>query len=324
MANLAALLARRRECDSRGQLILITAFALAAIFLGLAIIANSAIFTENLATRSENVEASEALEYRYEVTQFTGGVIEFANENNHSSHEEIRENVEIGVKDLQSYTGIQQIERGAALSLSLVETRNGSRLFQDDGSELTNNTGEPDWTLADGVENTRAFKIDVIEIRDPFTISANDTETPDEEWTLEISANEVIVTRQGGEEQERCTVDEVESVDITGLTVNGNSCPALEDTEDGEPMQFAAGIDSDYAIEFAGGNNINGSYSLVIEDGSDGEVSGIDDDDYGDVDASGETPYVTPAMYSATLELDYETQRVEYTTEIVVAPGELP
>ena len=324
MANLAALLSRRRECDNRAQLILITAFALAAIFLGLAIIVNSAIFTENLATRSENVESTEALEYRYGVTQFTGDVIEVANENNHTSHDDIRENVSDGILDANDYSGIQQVEGGAAVSLELSETTNGSRIFQNDGSNFTNNESNSTWTLVEEVNNTRAFELEISEFTnsEEFSIIANDTDTPDEDWKLEISADEVTVTRQDVSEPESCTVGTVESVDVTGATVNGQACPALEDSEEGDPMQFAAGIDDEYTIEFKGGDEINGSYSLVIEDGSDGEVSGIDDADYAEIDGPGESPYVVPAMYSATLDLDYETSRVEYQTAVRVAPGE--
>jgi hypothetical protein len=113
MADLATLLSDRHS-HSRGQLILLTAFALGAIFLGLALIANSAIFTENLATRNENVESTDALEYRYSVTQATGEIVAFANEYNHTSHDEITANVEQGIRDMSAYTGIQQVERGDA------------------------------------------------------------------------------------------------------------------------------------------------------------------------------------------------------------------
>jgi len=317
MANLAALLSRRRNCSSRAQLILVTAFALAAILLGLAIIVNSAIFTENLATRSENVESTEALEYRQGVTQFTGEVIDFANEHNHTSHETIRDNVTIGIEDTNRYTGVMSSEDGAGLSVTFDDYTDGARIFQDTGDDFANNQSEPDWTLAEDIENTRAFTLNTTEIGPgTFTVVAADSASTDE-WRLDIEEDEIEVTHQG--ETESCDYD-VADVDLTSGTVNGETCPALIDTENGEPMQFAAGFD-EYDIRFEDGDVIReGNFSLVVDDD---DVDTIRDDDYAEIDGPGDGPYVRPAMYSARLGLEYETSRVNYETDVFVAPGEI-
>ena len=301
----------------RGQLILVTAFALAAIFLGLAIIVNSAIFTENLATRSENVDSTKALEYRHGVTQLTGGVIGFANEHNASTNETIRRNVSDGIRDINDYTGVQQAQRGTGIAIELDSSTNGSRIFQSDAGTFENNETTEDWTLATDVTRTRAFRIAVTEhSTDDFVVAVEDTGT--DEWELTISNSTVTVDRNGVS-TESCSVGTVETVDVTGATVNGEVCPALQDTKSGEDLQFAAGIDDEYEISFEDADNIEGTYSLVVDNAT---LDGSTNDNYAEVDGPGSGARVTPAMYSALLDFAYETPEVEYETDVRVAPGE--
>lgn len=318
MADLVVPPSGTRSSRSRGQLILIAAFALAAIFLGLAVLVNSAIFTENLATRGENVESTEALDYRYGVTQFTAEVIDFANEHNYSSHATVHENVSDGIQDVSTYTAIQQIEGGTAISLVHVDTTNGTRIFQNDGNSFTNNQSDPDWTLAEDLEHVRAFELTDTSFTGTLSVIVEDGS---DEWTADINDTAVTVTRPDGTTTV-CSYGSIESVDITGATVNGLPCPALEDTRNGEQMQFATGISGVYDLRFEGGNSVTGDYSLVAEDGTSDGVSDIDSSDYADIGGPGTGPHNTPAVYSITLEVEYETSRLEYETDVIVAPGE--
>mgnify|MGYP006287298579 CR=1 FL=1 len=318
MADLSELVGREDGATSRGQLILVSAFALAVIFLALAVVVNSAIFTENLATRSENVESTEALDYRHSIEQSVGDLIGYVNEYNATSDTALRQNLSAETENLTVYTGIQQVERGAAVSLGLLDTTNGTRIFQSSSSEFRNNESDADWTVAESVSNTRAFKIQVTTINNDFTVVANDTSNPSSEWRMVLDDDEVTVTRDGNTSD--CEVDgDIESVDVTGATVNGEVCPALIDTKDGDSLQFAAGISGDYAVEFEDSDEIEGNYSLVVDNAS---TAAIRDDDYATIGGPGDGPYATPAVYSARVAMDYETPRLEYQTEIVAAPGE--
>jgi len=309
----------RSQSRSRGQLILVTALALAAIFLGLAVIVNSAIFTENLATRNENVESTEALEYRHSVTQYMGEVVEFANEHNHSSHATIRDNVTDGTVDAELYTSIQQAEDGVGLSLSFSSYTDGARIFQNDGSTFENNESTTgDWDLATDIDNTRAFEFEITTPDDFRVVADNGSDT----WTLNIDASaEEITVDSPSSSPVTCDYTTLESFDITAGTINESPCPALIDNRDGKSTRLADAFDDDYTIRFEQGTGIQGNYSLVIDNSS---VSRIRDSDYAAVDGPGTGPYVRPAMYSARFDLEYQTQRVLYETEIVVAPGESP
>jgi hypothetical protein len=326
MADLATLLSDSRETESRAQLILVSAFALAAILLALAVLVNSAIYTENLATRSENVESTQALEYRHGVTQYMSDVIAFANENNNTEdYEAIKENVSDGIADAGVYSALQQAQRGKALSVNVTSNwdEEGSRIFQTDGGSFTSNETEEDWTLVSDVDNTRAFSLELTKIpTDSFSIVVNNTADPNEEWRLNITddgasdKNVTVITPDST--TRRCSYTSIESVDVTGATVNGEPCPAMLDTEDGKPMGFGINVSDGYAIEFEEADDIEGNYSLVVDNDT---LDANTNDNYSELDEPG-GPSVTPAVYSATVKLDYETARMEYETEIRIAPGE--
>jgi hypothetical protein len=301
--------------SDRAQLILVTAFALAAISLGLAIIVNSAIFTENLATRSENVDSTEALEYRHTTTQLTAEVMEYANTFNSSSEAALWQNVSHGVRAINDYSGIQQSRSGAAIALELNRSTNGSRIFQTDGTDFTaNGTTSGDWTLATNVEQTRAFEINVSSFPgNGFAVVVNGTD----EWRAEIDSSGIDVERPSGA-SETCSVTP-ETIDLTGATVNGEPCPALIDTTTGEPLQFGAGVSGDYAIEFENPDDIEGGYSLVVDNSS---LDAVTNDNYADDTSPGNNPQVTPAIYSAVVRMEYQTPEIDYRTMVRVAPGE--
>ncbi|MFC6721213.1 hypothetical protein [Halobacteriaceae bacterium SHR40] len=314
-------LGHRSRSRSRGQLILVTALALAAIFLGLAVIVNSAIFTENLATRNENVESTEALEYRHSVTQYMGEIVEFANEHNNSQYDYIERNVSDGTADASLYTSIQQAEDGAGLSLEKVGDREGARIYQTDGSTFEDNDTNEDWTLVTDVETTRAFTMNVSSISGSFEVIADDGT---DEWSITVTDDDLNVTNPAGT-SETCDYSSLDSLDITGATVNGEPCPALVDTGDGESMRLADALDDEYRIEFEDGDAIQGNYSLVVAGSNLDDAGTIQTNrNYSAVDGPGTGPYVRPAMYSARFELEYETPRVLYETDITVAPGESP
>ena len=62
-----------RTGRNRGQLVLLSGLVLATIFVALVLILNSAIYTENLATRNDGVPTTDAIEYRENTRQGSGG-----------------------------------------------------------------------------------------------------------------------------------------------------------------------------------------------------------------------------------------------------------
>lgn len=313
------------ESRDRAQLLLVGAFALAVVFVALALVVNAAIYTENLATRGTVPGSDDALEQRHQVEQSVGAVIEYVNEYNYTSLGDIQGNVENISRDVNR----QQILMGRAINVKYDSKVEGRRITQRNESNraFTNNTDFPEWVLATGVDNTRGFTIEVTDLNQlssgsPFTVVANDS---GKTWEMEIddSSKDLTVSVNSDGDTESCdrSVSGTEAViDVTNGLVVGEPCAALRKlTAGGENMSFANDLSS-YDIEFENGNNIAGNYSLVIDSTSPNVNSLYDASS--DITPPSDVPYYTDAIYSVTVEYAYQTPDVAYVTEIEVAPGE--
>ncbi|MEA5408398.1 hypothetical protein VB773_13045 [Haloarculaceae archaeon H-GB2-1] len=148
----------------RGQLILVAGFALAVAFVALALVLNAAIFTGSLATRGENTGANDALAYRQTVETDVGELLQYANEVNASdSYGDLETNVTVGVNEMSNLSARLQVRTGTVSNVSLQSSVSGTRILQNDTTarRFTNESGDSDWTMAEGVQQTRAFTIEI-------------------------------------------------------------------------------------------------------------------------------------------------------------------
>ncbi|WP_276277903.1 DUF7261 family protein [Haloarcula regularis] len=226
--------------EDRGQIILIAAFALAVTFIALALIVNSAIFTENLASRGETGGSDDALEVRAMVEASVGEAIAGANVHNTSG---LDAGVEEGIEQTTDQLELQQVTNGALVEVSLVpgSTVDGLRIAQNEsgGRAFEDNamSGDDEWAVVTRVEPhsdrynaTRAFRMNVSRLPESdyaFVVTANGTQgEPTWEMRLysdsggDVDANEdvtVEVTTPSG--SEHCTHETDHPyvhVDVTG------------------------------------------------------------------------------------------------------------
>jgi len=304
--------------DERGQLVLVGAVVLAVTFIGLAIVVNSAIFSENLATRGDVPGSGEALDYRYEVEQGIGEIVETVNANESRDPTLIENSVE----NISAQGGLQQARSGRVVSISYVDDEDGNRLAQDTPDVLSANNTK---TLATSVSKTRNVQLNftrnITDGTGSFELIAQESSgssfwnmtvdpSTSGDNTLRVELNNTAgVTRSG-----TCEFgSDTPSVDVTGATIDGERCQALVRNGTGEPLWFAADIQgsSDYEIRFENGDEFNGTYSMTMNEGiSDFDPNALDNDDN--------------VVYSVTVDLSYSTSAVRYETEIEVAPGEVP
>lgn len=320
-----AYLSGTGQRTDRGQIILIAAFILAISFVVLAVVVNSAIFTENLSTRDEVAGSHDALENRAEVEASLERLIETANHNHSLDNSDAEESV----NNINEHLAYDQSSLGRLIDVEHVSTEEGTRIGQDNASRnFTNNESETDWTVASDVESTRNFVFNITDSDSiaTFSVLANDTTDPNTEWRMNVNGDitdtitvEIVIESGllGIVSNEECTrdVNGDFTIDITSATVSGEPCHALYRLQDsGAPLWFGADID-EYDIEFEGGDNVRGTYSLVV----DGETS---NPQFGEPT---EFPYVQEnIIYSMTVNYAYYTPVVGYETHVEAAPGELP
>jgi len=330
MANL------RRE--DRGQIILVAAFALAIIFVAMALIVNSAIFTENLASRGETSGADGALSMRANVEANVGDAVTAANRNDNGSVSELNDAVRASIRNISRQTGSQSARSGRLVDVGYNSATNGTRIYKTNSSNFTNSAGTEDYRVVSGVsrvtggDGTRAFEIDASNISatgnsSAFEVRAQQSGATGNQnsWRARIwnaSGNDSVHVRTLKNDSsttviEDCEVNTASSsvrIALTEGTINGEECDALGTAPTGDSFHFGAGTNvgpSDtYNIAFANAGNITGNFSMVVHPltGSlTGLASGLGEDH---------------AIYDVTVNYTYFTTDLRYQTEVRVAPGE--
>jgi len=330
---------------SRGQIILVAAFALAVIFITLALIVNSAIFTQNLASRGETSGADDALSHRAMVEASVGENVEIANRRNNSSYTDLDEAIESSVENMSVQSERQQVQSGQLTRVRYMsgDYTDGVRIAQTDGSSFESG-GEETYLVAENVERvadangTRAFRINASGVaastnNTAFEVKVNESSADGNRnswrmrlWT-ESSPDTVNIKTlrndSGTNTEETCSVP-VDSptssyrIDVTGGTVEGRPCDALGTRDNGDNFHFGSGTgvgtSGQYDIYFRSANVMTGNFSLVVHDAGGLNIP-LPLLGFG-------TPYETNALYSVTVGYTYETSGLYYDTRIRVAPGE--
>lgn len=319
---------RRRE---RGQIILIAALALAVTFVALAVVVNSAIYTENLASRGETGGSEKALELRYEIDRGVAETVRYANVHNSTDPGTLDAAVSSGTRNVTAVMERQQASNGAYVNVTQRSTVHGSRIAQNDSSEFTSSGGSADWVVVEDVERetsttngTRAFEIEATPLSTtPFRVVVEEWSpgATGDTWVMELSATaggDVVVDVQTGSgDSESCSIADPGRpvhVDVTRGTVDGVPCDALQRGD--EDYRFGSGVGDRYNVSFENGDQVEGNYSLVTTNTSIDQSNNL----YPGVGSS--SPYGDDAIYSVHLEYAYHSPRTTYETGIRVARGE--
>lgn len=316
-----AILAARDQIHraNRGQLLLVTAIGLAVLFVTLATIMNTAIYTENLATRgSDTAGTLDAKQHHDAVNHGIATVLTHVNENNTGSHSTLAANLTAGTERWASISSDLYVTSGSGVHIALNDTTNGTRIDQDvSWRTFTNESGSnSDWTLASDVERTRKFRMNVTD--DSLATSGsgefrvlvdNGTDT----WRMNVTqdgADIVVGIEDGTGAEGTCRVTgNFVWINMTAGTVGDDEC---------DPLTFAEPLTGTYRIEYHNPTNASGTYQLIVDNAS---LASNPAPHFND-DSTGISPYVTPAIYSAQITVDYQTNRLYYSTTIRLAPGE--
>lgn len=303
---------------SRGQIILIAALGIAVTLVALAMITNTVIYTENLATR-DTVSGQEAVAFQQSMESGASGLLALANRYNATNHTTIRSQFEADVESLRNGTEIVSASIGDLSTVSVIETTNGARIAQNLSRNFTDATGAEDWTLAAEIEQTRRFQMNVtaasLNESDPFTVNVtNDSD----EWSAEIAENgtDVDVSISNGTTTS-CSVEPDETgsvvVDLSEGRIAGDQC---------ELPVFASDLSGPYTISFENGSNASGRYVLFV----DREPTAIEDDLANDPynAPTVEGPSLQPAIYDATLRVSVQQPDLTYESNVTLVPSESP
>ncbi|WP_318569835.1 hypothetical protein [Salinigranum marinum] len=334
---------RRSRCrsdrgrDDRGQLFLVAALTLAVLFVGLALLLNTAIYTENLATRNTDPGTDPSIGYRATAEESARELLRRENANNTGDpakdygYPTVSDWYVGSVGDWSNGTGLHAARHARVASVSVDATEHGTRIEQSNASRaFTNRSGAADWTLATGID-VRDVRFTVAHgsvvasndsalANDPFRVELdNSTDT----WKLYVYDD--IDT--GGDDVSVAVVNDTgfvgectrpgsspAAIDVSNGSVNGTACPALETVALGGDANVE---DSD--VSFVNADHAGGTYELTVSSGS-GFTNFYDNDGTGPSQGS---PFITAVVYDATVTITYESTDVYYRATIRLAPEEL-
>ena len=318
---------RLRDAD-RAQLFLVGALSLAVIFIVLAVLLNTAIYTGNIATRDPGPGSGEVVEYEQAATSMANHTIVAVNEENNSSYSALKSSFTGTVSDWSDAAATHASTRLVDARVSTLTTQRGTKIAQENRDDFTNDTGADDWTVANNT-TARAFRMNVSQssLVDINTLSLVDSfyvgfDNGTSEWKAYVyqeggtNVSVDVEDPSGNQIGDTCTADAGTNnhvlVELSTAQVDGKPCPALND--------LFQNLSGPYTVTYnntesaTDDERINGTYSVIVDRPTDELETGADDD-------PGE-PYAAPALYSADVQITYRSPSAYYRTEIRVAPEE--
>jgi hypothetical protein len=309
----------------RAQLILVGGLVIAVGLVGIAIVLNSGIYTHNLASRVDPT-ASDAVGHTVVVRDSVGGLVEFAVRHHPDDFATQEANVTDGVSNVSDLHARGSARHGLLTNATVAAVHEGRTVNQTGDREFTNTSGDPDWEVAADAEGVRAFRMDVkrsglndqdgllsgLISADTFNVTFDPASGTT--WTVSIyrdsgtgTTNVTVTNTTSGRLYGPCTdsTGTRTEIDLTAATVAGEHCGPLERLGD---------VSRPFDVEFHDGHNAVGSYSLVVD------TTNVDDSNVAAPGTPG--PSELETLYSVELDLQFQSQRVDYRTTITVAPGE--
>ncbi|MGM0372465.1 MAG: hypothetical protein ACQEQJ_08175 [Halobacteriota archaeon] len=293
---------------SRGQIILVSAFALAVIFVALALVLNTAIFTENLATR-ETVDEHDALDLQV-TAEDTGDVLLRATNENDSLRTDAATLVATYRDRINTYSQAESnhaIARGAIHHVRLVRTHNGTLVSQSTDTTFESAGGNDTWQVGSGVTDVRRGQITVTNASTSTPVVFNAT-NGSASWSVSVQESadgyDVTVDPVAGATESQSVNDSAVVLRPTNGTVNGTAM---------DHMRVQSQFDGPFELWISNGSTATGTYRL-IHDLPDTEI----DESAFEADAD---PTVHPAIYNATLSVELSRSDLEYATNVTVEPN---
>lgn len=285
---------------SRGQVVLVAAFALAITFVALALVFNTAIFAESLATRG-TVDSHDAEDLRDAALEAGSDLLWETNRqgNSHGTQVATYRDRIAAYEDAQ---GSHAATAGTLVSIRVAATRNGTRIYQNKSGPFESPKGNNSWEVAGDVSDARALTLQISDADPdiPFVLNATNGSA---EWQIAITADgsgyDVALSDPNGTETDRSYDTSPLELSVTNGSVEGEAWPALR------VQERMAGS---WTLDIGNGSAANGTYTMVVD-----ETAAVGW-------AANGQPTHTPAIYNATLDLGLTREDVTYEVTVSVEP----
>jgi hypothetical protein len=310
------------EGGDRGQLLLVAGFAIAVTIVALVLLLNTAIYTENLATRDVDTDSNEALAFRDTVEDDLWPIVgETAlNDCNETDRADVEANVTDRIERFENYSTRHALGGGAGTDVTPVSFHDGVRVRQTDPDRnLTDGSNGVDWTVATDVDGVQRFDLNTTgglrSTTDPenesFRIDVVGNGGSGDRWSLYVyddtTDGPTVAVKNGSETAPTDVCEDLVSgpprIGLRAGTVNGVGCDAID---------FAAGTTPPYDVAITYGNRTQGTYDAVLNTTA---VDGTVDDT-----APLTSPYWVPVVYGFDANVTYQSSTLTYRSRVGVPP----
>lgn len=336
------------ERSDRAQLILVGAVAIAFIVLGLAVVFNTVLYTENVASTGAASAPRDAQLTNAEIEVGVKGLIARTNvEGKWQTPTEARDQTK---QNVSSYSdGLLRVSGAATPAVVSVRTidstevvggisgsdKIGAAIHHTDGQEFRSNLGVQDWTVVDGAAPIGGFNMTIKASSlagegsgDEFRLVWNATETNDNfsVWVYEDDTSGDVAIRTVNDSTApatsfptgatECVLDgaDTENVEFDfsdGRILNHSDCSGMLNVSAGVPSAAKR------SLSFFRGGSASGWYTLVVNDESAVGSSVTDNTGAASIIPS-DSPYYTDAIWEIKLLVTYESGQVSWEDDYVI------
>lgn len=310
-----------RKSD-RGQMIVMAGLVVAFVLVGLILLLNTVLFTENLGTRGEEPGVDRARDYQDTVNRTVPEIMAEEHAREYTTDGKAIAQISDTVNMTSALISHRQAKRfGSTSEIYVKDTRSGKGLKQSTMRNFTagGGTAASDWTLAE-TRGVRDFTMTVdsealldvsLSKADQFHVEVVGASGGSWEYVLADDAGSVeLVAYHNGNQVETCTSDrQLARINWMDGTLNGKDCG----------ITFADGLNKPYTIQFENGDGGYGTYSLIVSDEASDEAVRTGNFYEGQ---TRESPRYYDAAYSLTVDMVYQTEHVQYKTGVRYAPNE--
>jgi len=295
----------RLEPETRGQILLVGAVAIAFIIIGLVIVFNTVLFTENVGS-SESLQSTDAGGTTNEQIRTGLAALTYRLNDDGLSGSEFNDSVRSNVTKYSNILGESQAESsGAVINVSFNQSRtgygsavaHGDRADEFETGPLVDSSDQRDiggFVLTLNVSSLNTTGTDTFEIQLTSGATLRTVEFVNNSSDVDVVVNS---TRE-------CTIPENQySGDNVTLALSKGSAPNAP----GCSYNFTHGLNPGYGVSMANTADAKGTYFFAVNGTRDGSWEGtvLNDPTIDSVE-------VRPAVWRLAVDVTYETQSTRY------------
>lgn len=303
--------------DDRAQMIIIGGLIIALGLVAVATILNGLIFSQNLASRGNQLNDDMVVEIKEVTTNESIEAIRYTNKHDRDKTPGEAEDMYDAYfvnysKAVQNLTATRQVH------ISFDRSPNGVwSVVQNQSQDFTDNSGSSDWNMMSSIAVETTYRLNLTDVDHPgannLTVRLQDSLGTDI-WRMNLTPSEVVVTDTSTTEKYSVSYPITVEVMNGSGSINGSSFDLLSDSIRNE--------NDPYQVRFEGGDMVNGKYHVWFGPGG---ITGLNDGPcntgLSSDTCTSSSGWIAGVVHNASIDINYFDAKVNYTESFDVTEG---